>query len=391
MKISHFLVLSVLVPVCSGCVYPFEPKGVDEKKFILVVEGDIIANGTTVIQISRSFGIDETIADMALERNALVVVESSTGVVYPATETTPGIYEADTDNIDLSARYRLCISTRDNIAYASEYVPVCISPPVDSVSYLVNEAEQCVNIYVSTHDPGNKTHFYRWTFEQDWEFHSVYTAVIYFDVTTGTYQYFTDDWYSPYTFCWNRHNSSGIYVDNSIKFTQDRIDNKPIVSINASDQRISYLYCIRVIQRALTVDGYEYWSNLNKYGEDLGGIFAPMPNELRGNIRCLSDPDQPVLGFVSATTCTYSDRTFIDDPFNDQNRTVFMACDNEVVVSGSVPPGLLSAHMTFLLSTKLPYMETTSPGSAYWAPRRCVDCTMHGTKNKPSWWPNDHH
>jgi len=29
-------------------------------------------------------------------------------------------------------------------------------------------------------------------------------------------------------------------------------------------------------------------------------------------------------------------------------------------------------------------------GESHWAPKRCVDCTIFGTKEKPTYWPNNH-
>jgi len=383
MKALHLILFPVFIVVCCGCIYPYEPQSVNEIENLLVVDGDIIANGTTIVKLTRSYKLSYSAeTTIPIERNARVVVESSTGVVYPADETSPGCYEAATDGLDLSARYRLHITTRDNMEYASQFVPVSISPPIDSLSWVVNQGGKCVNIYVSTHDPTDKTHYYRWNYVQIWEFTSEYYAMITFDRETGEYVDFPNS-ISPYYYCWIEQNSSAILLDKTSMLSQSVINNKKLITIDEEDQRISLLYSVQVIQRALTADGYAYWENLYKNGQDLGGIFAPMPTEQRGNIYCLSQPKQIVLGFISATTLTYSDRIFIERPFRLPINWICQRGAGEI----QYDRGLLIAMFPHYLPVA---MVSPFQRRAIWAQRVCVDCTVKGTKNKPLWWPNDH-
>ena len=383
MKKIFTLILFIFAVVFSGCIYPFEPKNVKETENLLVVDGDIIANGTTIVKLSRSYKLSyPKEMDIPVERSARVVVESSTGEIYPAYETSPGCYEAATDGLDLSAQYRLHITTQDNMEYASQFVPVSISPPIDSLTWFLNLWEGCINIYVSTQDSTNKTLYYRWNYEQTWEFTSAYNAMITFNSETGEYEDFPD-LINPYYYCWNEQNSSAILLGNSLNLSEDVIADKLLITIKSGDQRISYLYSVLVIQRALTAEGYVYWENLRKNGQDLGGIFAPMPSEVRGNIYCLSHPDQFVLGFVGATTLTYS-RIFIERPFHFSQGVG--DCEN---VTGIFPYNI--ANLRQLSRYYRPvFIVDPERLSAIWTQNRCADCTFTGTKNKPPWWPNDH-
>jgi hypothetical protein len=54
-----------------------------------------------------------------------------------------------------------------------------------------------------------------------------------------------------------------------------------------------------VQQQTLTTEGYNYWSNLQKSTEQLGGLFDPLPSEVSGNIHCISNPSEKVIGFFS--------------------------------------------------------------------------------------------
>jgi hypothetical protein len=67
-------------------------------------------------------------------------------------------------------------------------------------------------------------------------------------------------------------------------------------------QQLSVLYSIFVRQYALTEDGYNFLSLMQSNTESLGTIFDPQPSQLKGNIQCLTNPNEPVVGYVSAGT-----------------------------------------------------------------------------------------
>ena len=386
MKPFHLLILSALIALCTGCVYPFEAKNVKEIEGLIVIEGDIIANGATIVRLSRTIGLSEQEESIQTVNDASVLVESSTGLIYPAVETSPGIYEADTDGLDLTARYRLYVATNDNMVYASDFVPVVISPSV-SVDYKVFQWDKHINIYVSTRDPNTKTQYFRWTYEQNWEITSTFMATHTYDPSTGQYIQFTE-FPPPYYYCWNEQSSTAILLDRTDKLSINTINDRRLLTIYEGDPRISHLYCIQVTQRALTAEAYAYWNTLLRNSQGLGGIFAPMPNELRGNISCLSNPEVPALGYINATTLTYSNRLFIERHFPLRNDYI---CINSL----ETYPYNFNATYTMdyfnnLFTSYRPVYEVNNRQSIVWAPRRCVDCTFGGTKNKPSWWPNNH-
>jgi len=382
MLITHLRIFAQLamVTVCAGCVYPFEPKGYNEINNLLVVEGDIIANGTTVVKLSRSVKLSSEEKNLPVERYAGVQVESSKGVVYSARETAAGVYEAATMNLDLSALYRLHITTRNGMRYASEYIPVSTSSIIDSIYYSIDEKERCVNIYVSAHNPVGNTRFYRWSCEQDWEFTSDYRATITYNTTGGMYTGFPVG-YDIFT-CWKKETYGSLVIDDTSTQSQDLIVDKKVLTIHAGDVRLSYLYSVTVVQRGLTPEAFSYWNTLFKNSETMGSVFSSMPSEYRGNITCLTQPDQIVLGYINATTLSTSKRLFIEKPFHTK-----ASCLGDDLKAFSMADRTTANRL--LVEGYLPLNEGPD-NTVVWAPNRCVDCTIRGTKNKPSWWPNDH-
>ena len=101
-----------------------------------------------------------------------------------------------------------------------------------------------------------------------------------------------------------------ISLGSSDRLTQNVIANKSIASYHPSDRRFSMLYHAEVEQYALHREAYDYYFNLQKNIEESGSLFAPIPSEMKGNIRCVTDPEVPVIGFVEVATVTRLKRFF---------------------------------------------------------------------------------
>jgi hypothetical protein len=69
-------------------------------------------------------------------------------------------------------------------------------------------------------------------------------------------------------------------------------------------------YFIKAV--CLTKEAYEFWENIRKNTEQLGSIFDAQPSQLQGNIHSISNPAEPVIGFVTITNVQRK-RIFIDN------------------------------------------------------------------------------
>jgi hypothetical protein len=78
------------------------------------------------------------------------------------------------------------------------------------------------------------------------------------------------------------------------------IYDQPIIFIPIATQRLSVLYTIMVRQYGLTEAAYNFLYMMEQNSEALGTIFDPQPSQLTGNIQCLTNPSEPVVGYVSA-------------------------------------------------------------------------------------------
>jgi hypothetical protein len=123
---------------------------------------------------------------------------------------------------------------------------------------------------------------------------------------------------------------------------------------------------------------------LKKNSYEIGGIFAPQPSEMQGNIHCLSDPNERVLGYISASVVV-SKRIFVSGKELMMYRAPFTCSFQDVPGS---PGQVFTNRDRYTIGLRV--AEVGMLGGVSWSLEACVDCRYYGSKNKPSFWPNNH-
>jgi len=378
----------LLCYLLSSCISPFEPVGVKDTAGILVVEGLVLDGGTTVIKLSRTVKLDQQLSTTSVEvQHATVqLIDENNNVIAVAAQQVvngvpvAGAYVINPISFASELKYALNIMVGDR-HYRSAFVSSVHTPEIDEVRWELNE-DETIDIKVSTHDPANQSNYFLWAFEEDWEIRSRLFGESRYDQQSGTIIEHSLSGPNNRYYCWASDRSKSLLLSSSDKLSESIISNKKIHQIQPRTTRLSYLYSILVKQYSLDKEAYGYFENLQRNVEEGGSLFAPQPSEKAGNIRCLSHPDEPVIGYIAITQeTTY--RLFIDAvPLDLGDR---WGCDtNEfeefafVVLSNAYTQGL-GIHFA------------TAPNMYRCVSIRCVDCTVRGgTKNKPDFWPNDH-
>jgi hypothetical protein len=252
-------------------------------------------------------------------------------------------------------------------------VPVQQAPAIDTVTWKQNRD---VQIYLDTHDPQNNTKYYRWEFIETWEYHSFYDSNLGF--SNGSI-YFRDSSHLL-TRCWQFENSDQIVVGTSAKLNQDVIERAPITTVPNGSNKISFRYSILVKQFALTQKAFEYWQLLQKSSQQSGSLFDAQPSQLIGNLHCIGNPQEPVIGYVSIGTVTEK-RIFI--------RRSQLSNWNGVAEDIYCEPKFINPDSAsyYLRDTSYSPAYYTTGGGLAIAKNSCVDCTLKGgTTEKPSYW-----
>ncbi|MCY1514262.1 hypothetical protein D9M68_487930 [compost metagenome] len=360
----------------SSCKDSYTPKITDANLNMLVVEGMINANGVSTFTLSRTVQVTDGKSSNP-ERGAVVTIESESNENFPLQEQTPGTYTSASLNLNTAKKYRLHIKTASNANYLSDLVPVKLAPEIERVSWKGGEKELAIS--VSTSDATDQSQYYRWEYTETWIFFARYESIYIW--RTNHIDYRDPD--EMVFQCWGNHNSSSIVLGSSAKLDHDVINETPVIAIPSSDERLGNYYSILVKQSVLTKEGYEFWQNLKKNTESLGSIFDAQPSELRGNIRNTENPEEPVIGFVSAGTITEK-RIFISKNELPPHYRIERSTDCDVLAE--IEPKEYAAYFGPPTYT-VPIDYTPDGTKMYGTNRECADCTVRGTNKKPAFWP----
>ena len=379
MKAIRWLLLLIIWVACTQKYN--SPYHIPVANGPLVVEGYInVGPGPTNITLSRVTSLDSPA--IITQAGALISVEMQDGSILPLSELGNGQYAISQIPVNPSEQYRLRIATPDGKAYSSDFSSPIVTPPIDSVSWKLTP--EGVNIYVSTHDISNDTGYYRWQYEETWEYTSGYPSS-YEYVGGGTVISRPD---SDMIFkCWSSFISSDILIGTSATLGSDMIYEFPITPVLFSSQKLVLKYSILVKQYEISQDWFNWDEKIKKNTEQLGSIFDAQPSEISGNLHCISNPDEQVIGFVGCTTETEK-RIFIDRSTQlPQSQVIFSGYEDCIIDTVANDPIKLAS--VFQGGSYIP-VGCAPPFCAgfLYSTADCVDCRLKGgSVIKPPYWP----
>ena len=293
MNKSILYISCLLLLVTAACKKAYQPFVLSQPNQYLVVEGVIntAAGKSTIIKLSKSRNINDTVSFEPVT-SALVKIEAETGPVAVLSSVGEGRYESPALVLNPSGKYRLTIDTEGN-NYQSDYVLAKNNSEIDSVTW---ERPGDVNLYLYTHDPTNNTRYYRWEYEETWEYNSLYNGIWGLDANRRII--LLDSTNQTYT-CWKTVKSSDILIKSTIQLSEDVVSRLPLSSIRQNSEGLYNRYSLLVRQYSLTPEAFQFWEILKKNTQSLGGIFDQQPSQLKSNFRCTNNPAQPVIGYLS--------------------------------------------------------------------------------------------
>jgi hypothetical protein len=375
---KHYII-NILMLALLSCRKPYNPPAISSPNSYLVVEG-VINPGpdSTIIVLSRTVNLSAATTANP-ETGAVVAVEGNNNTSYALTETSMGHYAVAGLTLDNTKQYRLSIKTDDNQQYLSAFVPVQITPPIDSIGFVVQA--NGLQLYANTHDPNNNTHYYRWDYGETWQFHSHYVPIY---ISNGK-ALVPRAPSQQISYCFGYDTSSTVILGSSAQLRQDVIYREPITTIASTSEKIETEYSILLRQYALTADAFNFWTNLKTNTEQLGGIFDAQPSNISGNIHNINNPHEPVIGYISACTAQ-TKRIFINNAQLPQTwLTVYpYQCTLDTLKLFPSPTALITlpvygyAITGYYVGGNLAgYLATTID---------CADCTIRGTTVQPAFW-----
>jgi hypothetical protein len=370
----------LLITGSIRCKQAYDPPVVKGSNRYLVVDGfiNIAPGAVTTINLNRTRNLNDTLITGFPELHATVTIVSNHGPSYPLTDTAgTGIYTSAPLTLDITKQYSLAVTTSDGRKYASDAVPCKPTPPIDTLFW---RQPGDFTLYVNTHDPTGDTRFYRYDYIETWEHDAELTA----DYTVAGGMIVPVDSSNQKFRCWTTAPSTNVIVTTSARLAQDIISAFPITTITNGDTKFTIAYSILVRQYALTEDAYNYWLLIQKTSNSLGTLFDLQPTQLMGNFHCITNPSEPVIGFLSAYT-VQQQRVFVyHSNLNSwKDNQLFYGCDSLLIPANPMNPLIYNYPDTFYAPWYINLQGFVVLGSRY-----CIDCTLFGGSNqRPSYWP----
>ena len=374
-KLKILFLLVTLIYTGSSCVTEFIPS-VDEEMELLVVQGVFTDKGDLVrIKLSTSLPLGQ-VAEAKPLSGCNVTITDDTGNTIFLHEDQAGTYVTYSHGIP-GRTYKLNIkdNSRKNFSYESQPVKMKPVPQIDSLYYekkviservdYIEGIEEC-QIYLDTRDRDNKCRYYRWDYSETWKLR------LNFDVPNNT--------------CWITKNSDNIYIENTASLSEDVIRRHPVTYISRETDRLRTRYSILVNQYSLNEDEYNYWQKLQKMTEQVGGLYDIIPASIPGNITCIEDPSEQVLGYFSVSAIS-SKRIYIQEKFEGIVDD-YDDCITDTLYGGpDIIEGFGVSIWTLFDTPPVPFVAPRI--RIFTETRGCADCTVRGTTEKPYFWEDD--
>ncbi|HNN30394.1 MAG TPA: DUF4249 domain-containing protein [Chitinophagaceae bacterium] len=375
----HIIYLVTIVAIITGCRENYTPPEVTTDHKILVVEGFIDVNkDSSYFKLSRTQKLG-SISSIKPEAGANISILSSNGTVLTQfKERANGQYVVYGATLLPTEFYRLKITTSGAVVYQSDLIKGKITPAIDSVTWKIDNDKNGIQFYVNSHDAANETKYYKWDCEEVWEYRAYYES---------QYKYLGDTIIEPrlpgeqiYR-CWRTVLPTQIFINTTEKLSSDVISNEKILFVGKGSNRFDQRYSILVKQRALTKEAFEYWQQLKQSSELGGSVFDVQPTQLLGNLHCVTNPNEPIIGYVSATT-TAEKRIYI----LNTNVPTFVqpypaTCEFAVVANNK------DSMKVYYTNKRYIPIAPDMQGAYLAGSTQCTDCrVLGGTTIKPAFW-----
>lgn len=400
--LSYIITASLVIGSAVSCIYPFEPD-IPELTETVVIEGDIRVG--SVSHFNVSFLQELGSKDPVKKAYGRVYVEDDQGQKYEGTTIgtigyTAGYY-VDLTEASPDRKYRLCVIVpqydSERLAdyvheYQSDFLTPLPAPVIDGITYIESEDKTKVDVCLSfTSTEGNK--YFKWDYIEDWEYHAPMQCKVEYIPPAPSLVRDPDDngqivnkevdtyW------CWTHKESSENELVSVMELTADKVVEHKFLTIGYTDLRIQSLYRMTVQLDAISADGYAYWKNLQEISDYHGSLDTPNPSQIAGNVHCVSDPTEFVIGYINASIVATAHEYYdgaASRIYEDKNEYTIEEGVQEVDWYKMYQKGLLPVEY------KESFM-TDEPSGWTWASKRCTDCRASGgTKNKPADWPTKH-
>ncbi len=373
--------LKLFLPLMlTACVTPFEP-AIDKYENLLVVDG-AISNipGSGYVMLLKTSPYNEQIKNNVNAARVTLIDDLDNQIKF--INTASGQYFPVDSNFagQIGRSYKIHIETADGIICESLFEELKDPIPIDAVKYEykdgADDSHRGLEIQVDVENLNNQNAYFYWQYAETWEFEVPYVSS-----------------YEPDSKVCYRTNRPPVFLVNSTAdLVQNKLFNYPIFFIDNTTNKLYRKYSVLITQHTLTEQTFVFYQDLNEINENQGSLFDKSPVTLVGNLRSISDPEEPILGNFQVSGAV-AERIFIDH--------------SEIADKLNVPSGYEDCEIQFVGEiTEAGYLQTLLDAgwiimdrnfnpvrndtiASLTKAKRCYDCKLSGTNIKPEFWDND--
>ncbi len=360
--------------LANACLEPYQAPSSREEVNNLVVDGFL--NGTDrrcTIYLSRAEPLEAPHMRI-VETGAQVFLKDESGTNILLGESVAGTYEASDLQFNVGSKIILKITTRDKVEFESQAVTILKTPSIDSVTWETDQTG--IPLYIYAHNTSDENGYYFWKYEETWSYTARFETAVTLDNNLNLIP-LTENMYQ----CWNSEKSKDILVASSTVLNDDSgiLQKFPLVTVPWESEKLQTRYSVEIEQRAISKETYEYLQELKKNTENLGTLFDPLPSQPVGNIKCLTFPDELVLGNFTASTIERT-RIFISTIGLERP-------PGKISVTGNESCELVEIRSRADWELFAPVWNGTVMDPVKGTSPICVDCRIRGGTNiKPEFW-----
>ncbi len=264
---------------------------------ILVVDAIVsTTSDSNLVRLSRTARLGRQV--FPPEIGAMVMLFDQTGNSEKAIDKGDGTYRFSSNGIEVKTgeTYHLEIETADGIKYISDPETIRPAPPIDSLTFdfsieqIVKNQTQVlersfINLFVQGSWPANPDQtFLKWDVE-----HVFLVSEIECSPIVGPKSCYI---YRPVNV------NEVLLLDGSSFVGNSSFSNR--IAHQELDHAFGLAASFFVSQKSLTESSYTYWTRVRQVVTGTGTIFDTPPAAIPGNLHCISDPGEQILGNFSA-------------------------------------------------------------------------------------------
>lgn len=285
--VKKIIILGLVFTCFLACIDPLEVEIQDDGTSLVVYAEINDQSEEYTVELSRTSNYESGLSEK--EINAIVKVLDEDGNEFQFKEATPGVYKSCPAEFigKIGHAYQLRIVTQGEKVYESDFEMIKPTGEVDSVYFKKEDVFELVDgrsrpisglkFYCDFKDTPSQDFL-----KVDWQ---------------GTFQFRSAPQDSIHEYCWITESSTldiNLYDDS---FTNNSLKEDFEIAFLEKGFRFVIDYSFQVRLKSMNAGAYNFWRLVEQQYKNDGSIFSALPAQISSNVRCLTNPEEKVLGY----------------------------------------------------------------------------------------------